>query len=62
MTECSSADFSAELEDGAPEHEIEVTLEMIKAGSDFLAFYKPEYDRLDETVTQIFRAMYGERS
>jgi hypothetical protein len=40
--------------------DIEITPAMIEAGSDILAFYEPETDRLAETVTRIFRGMLEE--
>lgn len=48
---------------GMPKYqiEIEVTPAMIDVGSDILAFYDPETDRLGETVTQIFLAMLEAR-
>jgi hypothetical protein len=42
---------------GAPEHEIEVTPEMIEAGVSILASFHPEYDLVEEMTKEIYVAM-----
>ena len=42
---------------GAPEDEIEITPEMIEAGTLELASYDPEFESIEEAAKRVYRAM-----
>ena len=55
MLECGKAE--AKVSACAPEHEIEVTHEMIEAGAAILAGFHPEFALVEEATKEIYVAM-----
>jgi hypothetical protein len=42
----------------APEHEVEITPEMIAAGADALAGFNRDFESAEERVVEIYEAMF----